>query len=189
MARLNGAATRMAIPLACSSPPAAFSPSASTTRKRKGPHRRRQACPASARRRPHGRARKARKASPASSKRRAAPSQSKQDLVIQMLRRQSGVTIEDIIAKTGWQPHSVRGFFSGLVKKKLKLPLVSEVGKDGVRRYHIAPIASIQGVSHDAVFAASPAPAQTARAILRPIRARRDEPSPAAAGCPRGAEP
>jgi hypothetical protein len=89
--------------------------------------------------RPRGKARKAR---PASTKRRAAPSHSKQELVIQMLRRQSGVTIEDIIAKTGWQPHSVRGFFSGLVKKKLKLPLVSEVSKDGVRRYHIAPIAS-----------------------------------------------
>ena len=66
----------------------------------------------------------------------------KQDLVIQMLRRQSGVTIKDIIAKTGWQPHSVRGFFSGLVKKKLKLPLVSDVGKDGMRRYHIAPRSS-----------------------------------------------
>ena len=39
-----------------------------------------------------------------------------------MLRRRTGVTVEDIIAKTGWQPHSVRGFFSGLVKKKLKLP-------------------------------------------------------------------
>ena len=89
--------------------------------------------------RPRG---KARNTSAASTKRRAAPSQSKQDLVIQMLRRQSGVTIEDTIAKTGWQPHSVRGSFSGLVKKKLKLPLVSEVGKDGVRRYHIAPIAS-----------------------------------------------
>ena len=89
--------------------------------------------------RPRG---KARTASPASTKRRAAPSQSKQDLVIQMLRRQSGVSIDDIIAKTGWQPHSVRGFFSGLVRKKLKLPLVSDVGKDGVRRYHIAPIAS-----------------------------------------------
>jgi hypothetical protein len=85
---------------------------------------------------------KARKASPAGSKRRAVPLQSKQDLVIQMLRRQSGVTIDDIIAKTGWQPHSVRGFFSGLVRKKLKLPLVSDVGKDGVRRYHIAPVAS-----------------------------------------------
>jgi hypothetical protein len=85
---------------------------------------------------------KARKASAAKSKGRAAASQSKQDLVIQMLRRRSGVTIEEIIAETGWQPHSVRGFFSGLVKKKLKLPLTSEVGKDGVRRYHVAPLAS-----------------------------------------------
>lgn len=79
---------------------------------------------------------------PAGSKQRAARSQSKQNVVIQMLRRRSGVTIEEIIAETGWQPHSVRGFFSGLVKKKLKLHLVSDVGKDGVRRYHIAPLKS-----------------------------------------------
>ena len=85
---------------------------------------------------------KARKASVAKAKGRSAPSQSKQDLVIQLLRRHSGRTIKDIIAKTGWQPHSVRGFFSGLVKKKLKLPLVSDVVKDGMRRYHIAPRAS-----------------------------------------------
>ena len=85
---------------------------------------------------------KPRKASPAGSKQQQAPSQSKQDVVIQMLRRKSGVTIEDIIAKTGWQPHSVRGFFSGLVKKKLRLRLGSDVGKDGVRRYHIAAVAS-----------------------------------------------
>jgi hypothetical protein len=84
---------------------------------------------------------KTRMASPSKPKQRGAACQSKQDVVIQMLRRQSGVTIEDIIAKTGWQPHSVRGFFSGLVKKKLNLPLVSAVGKDGVRRYHITPSA------------------------------------------------
>ena len=95
-------------------------------------HRKKAAAPAP---------RKGRKASSAKSNRPKAP-QSKQDVVIQMLRRHSGVTIEDIIAKTGWQPHSVRGFFSGLVRKKLKLPLVSDVDEDGVRRYHIAPIAS-----------------------------------------------
>jgi hypothetical protein len=82
--------------------------------------------------------RKEKKVSSTASKRRVAPSQSKQEVVIQMLRRRSGVTVEDIIAETGWQPHSVRGFFSGLVKKKLKLPLTSEIGKDGIRRYHIA---------------------------------------------------
>ena len=85
---------------------------------------------------------KTQKTSSAKPKGQAASSQSKQDAVIQMLRRGSGVTIDDISAETGWQSHSVRGFFSGLVKKKLKLPLTSEMGKDGRRRYHIAPLAS-----------------------------------------------
>ena len=42
-----------------------------------------------------------------------------------------------LIAETGWQAHSVRGFLSAVVKKKLALNLVSESGKDGVRRYRI----------------------------------------------------
>ena len=86
--------------------------------------------------------RKARKTSATSSKRRAGAAQTKQDLVIEMLRRKPGTSIDDIITKTGWQPHSVRGFFSAVVRKKHKLPLVSDVGKDGVRRYHTAPVAS-----------------------------------------------
>jgi hypothetical protein len=67
---------------------------------------------------------------------------SKQDLVIQMLQRQTGVTIKEIVAKTGWQPHSVRGFFSGVVKKRLRLALTSNVGRDGWRRYHITTVGS-----------------------------------------------
>ncbi|WP_244505548.1 DUF3489 domain-containing protein [Methyloceanibacter stevinii] len=82
--------------------------------------------------------RNVKKASSAALKKRSASPQSKQALVITMLRRKSGATIDDIVAETGWQPHSVRGFLSGVVKKKLGLPLVSEVGKNGVRRYRIA---------------------------------------------------
>jgi hypothetical protein len=80
--------------------------------------------------------RRAQKASRSTS--RPAQAGSKQEFVIEMLRRQSGVSIDDIVFKTGWQPHSVRGFLSGVVRRKLKLSLVSEVRKDGVRRYHVA---------------------------------------------------
>jgi hypothetical protein len=76
--------------------------------------------------------------SPTKPKRSGDTGQSKQDLVLQMLRRRPGVTIDEVIAKTGWQAHSVRGFFSGSIRKKLSLPLTSEVGKDGTRRYHVA---------------------------------------------------
>jgi hypothetical protein len=79
------------------------------------------------------------------SRREAPPAQTKKELVIWMLRRRSGATIDDITAQTGWQAHSVRGFFSGLVRKKLALPLMSDVGKDGVRRYRIASDAPSRG--------------------------------------------
>lgn len=63
---------------------------------------------------------------------------SKQDTVLAMLKETEGTTISAIMAVTGWQQHSVRGFFAGVVRKKLGLALVSEKG-DGDRVYRIAP--------------------------------------------------
>lgn len=56
--------------------------------------------------------------------------------VIAMLRDPTGTTIAAIMAATGWQPHSVRGFLAGVVRKKLGLNLVSDPG-DGGRVYRI----------------------------------------------------
>lgn len=63
---------------------------------------------------------------------------SKQALVIQMLQRPEGATIQQICAATGWQPHSVRGAFAGALKKKLGLNLCSAKAESGERVYRTA---------------------------------------------------
>ncbi len=61
----------------------------------------------------------------------------KQALLIDLLKRKRGATIDDIVAATGWQPHSVRGAISGTLKKKLGLTVASEVANGRGRVYRI----------------------------------------------------
>ena len=67
----------------------------------------------------------------------AAPRVSKTEAALKLLRRKTGASLAELQEATGWQAHSVRGFLSGTVRKKLALPLSSEVNKQGVRRYRI----------------------------------------------------
>jgi len=55
----------------------------------------------------------------------AAKRPSKQDAVIAMLRRAEGATVDEVASAMGWQRHTVRGLFSGALKKKLRLTLAS----------------------------------------------------------------
>jgi hypothetical protein len=65
--------------------------------------------------------------------------ESKQDRVVALLQRPEGATLEALVRETQWQKHSLRGFLAGTVRKKLKLPLLSEK-IDGVRSYRIGPV-------------------------------------------------
>lgn len=70
------------------------------------------------------------KAPPKTSKAKS-PVESKRVRIVKMLNAPKGTTIAAIVAATGWQQHSVRGFLAGVVRKELGLNLVSEQGAKG----------------------------------------------------------
>ena len=71
---------------------------------------------------------------------RIAEAETKKDLVIRLLRRQDGASVPELAKATNWMPHSVRGFLTATVRKKLDLPLVSTKAEGAERRYHIAAL-------------------------------------------------
>ena len=62
---------------------------------------------------------------------------SKAAKVLDLLKRPGGATAKELMKATGWQPHSVRGFLSGTVSKKLGLAVTSTKGEDGERSYSV----------------------------------------------------
>ena len=68
---------------------------------------------------------------------RPSASKSAADRILPLLRRRNGASLEELARATGWQPHSVRGYLSGTVRKRLGLPLVSERDAKGARRYFL----------------------------------------------------
>jgi len=63
---------------------------------------------------------------------------SKTEKILDLLKRSGGATLAEIMKATGWQPHSVRGFISGTLGKKMGLKVESVKGEDGERTYSIA---------------------------------------------------
>ena len=66
----------------------------------------------------------------------AVPAATKQQALITLLKRPKGAAIEELMEATGWQRHSVHGTVSGVLKKRLGLPVITEFGERG-RMYRI----------------------------------------------------
>ena len=93
-------------------------------------------------------AKSARKATPAKkapkgrtkrevAKPKAARDGSKTAKILDLLKGPGGATSKDLMKATGWLPHSVRGFLSGTVRKKLGLTVTSTKGENGERTYSV----------------------------------------------------
>jgi hypothetical protein len=62
---------------------------------------------------------------------------SKTATILDLLKRAGGASAKELLKATGWQPHSLRGFISGTLGKKMGLSVTSTKGEDGERSYSI----------------------------------------------------
>jgi hypothetical protein len=65
------------------------------------------------------------------------PQATKAVILIDLMKRPGGVTLQELLSVTGWQTHSIRGFISGTLGKKMALRVVSKKGEAGERTYSI----------------------------------------------------
>jgi hypothetical protein len=64
---------------------------------------------------------------------------SKTASILDLLKRPDGATTKELLKATDWQPHSLRGFLSGTVKRKMGMTVFSTKNEDGERVYSIKP--------------------------------------------------
>jgi hypothetical protein len=62
---------------------------------------------------------------------------SKTAKILELLKRPGGASSKELMKTTGWQAHSVRGFLSGTIRKKMGLAVASTRGEDNERRYYV----------------------------------------------------
>ena len=74
---------------------------------------------------------------PKAAKAKAAREGSKTETILGLLKRSGGVTLKELIKATGWQAHSVRGFLSAVVGKKMQLTVASTKAENGERTYSL----------------------------------------------------
>jgi len=79
----------------------------------------------------------AKKAPKGAKKANVAREGSKTNKILDLLKRPGGVTGKELMKATGWQPHSVRGFLSGTIGKKMGLTVTSTKAEDGERSYSV----------------------------------------------------
>jgi hypothetical protein len=77
------------------------------------------------------------KKAPKSQKKPTVRDGSKTERILDLLKRKDGATLAEIMKATTWRAHSVRGFLSGTVGKKMGLSVTSTKGEDGQRSYSI----------------------------------------------------